>query len=111
MHAADRIRGFTLIELIAVLIIAGILAAIVLVRAPGASFGVRPQAEQLAADLRYAQTLEFGRSGALRQRWLRFVRAALRRTADLRSAARRLKPAPRKLLGTTELEITKFMMR
>ena len=49
-------KGFTLIEVIAVLVIVGILAAIAAVRFTGTStISVRGAAEMIQADIRYAQ--------------------------------------------------------
>ncbi len=51
-------RGFSLIELIVAIVLAGILAAVAFSRAPSkGQLTINGQAEQLAADLRYAQTL------------------------------------------------------
>lgn len=49
--------GFTLIELIIVIGVLAIVAAVAFPRAPDTGIGVRPQAEQLASDIRYAQLL------------------------------------------------------
>lgn len=50
-------RGFTLVELVIVLVLAAILAAAVLPRFTQGIVEISSQAEQVAADIRYAQTL------------------------------------------------------
>src|SRR5258706_2012544 len=50
-------RGFTLVELVVVLVLAGILAVGMLARFSQGVVEVSSQAEQVAADVRYAQTL------------------------------------------------------
>ena len=52
-----RSAGFSLIELIMVLVLAGILAATAVVYWPGDGINVSAQAEQLAGDIRYLQSL------------------------------------------------------
>ncbi len=54
-------RGFTLVELVVVLVIAGILAVGMLPRFSQGIVEVSGQAEQVAADVRYAQTLSMTR--------------------------------------------------
>jgi len=49
--------GFTLIELMVTIIIISILAATVLLQWPGSTINLREQAEQLADDIRYTQSL------------------------------------------------------
>jgi MSHA pilin protein MshC len=50
-------RGFTLVELIMVLVLLGIVAVFVIPRTPGKSIEARAQADQLASDIRYVQSL------------------------------------------------------
>lgn len=58
MTAARSNRGFSLIELIVVIVLAGILSVAIFSRAPSkGALTINGEAEQLAADLRYAQTL------------------------------------------------------
>ena len=52
-----KTRGFTLLELVAVLIIVGIVSSIVFVSWPGNTTNLDGQAQQLANDLRYVQSL------------------------------------------------------
>ena len=49
--------GFTLVELIAIILLVGILAFVAVPRFSGPSLRVDAQAEQLASDIRYTQTL------------------------------------------------------
>lgn len=53
--------GFTLVELVAVLLIAALLAVTAISRYPGKGMDVGAQAEQLASDIRYVQTLSMSR--------------------------------------------------
>lgn len=54
----QKSRGFTLIELVAVLVVVGIMAAFALSRmASTATFGATSLAEQLKRDIRYTQIL------------------------------------------------------
>jgi prepilin-type N-terminal cleavage/methylation domain-containing protein len=56
------ISGFTAIELIVVLIIAGILAATVIVKWPGKDINLYAQADQIVQDIRYTQSLAMARA-------------------------------------------------
>ena len=58
-------RGFTLVELVMVLLLIGILAFVVLPRTSQNTLELSSQAEQLATDIRYAQTLSMTRGAAL----------------------------------------------
>jgi len=49
--------GFTVIELVIVLVVAGVIATVISVRWPGFSINLNAQAELLADDIRYTQNL------------------------------------------------------
>jgi prepilin-type N-terminal cleavage/methylation domain-containing protein len=54
--------GFTMIELIIVMIIIGILAATVIIKWPGKSFNLPAQADIIVQDIRYTQSLAMSRA-------------------------------------------------
>ena len=54
--------GFTVIELVIVLVLVGVLAAYALPRINPSALQVTPVAEQIAAEIRYAQNLAMSRS-------------------------------------------------
>jgi len=58
-------RGFTLLELIVVLMLVAILAFVVLPRLSQNTLELSSQAEQVATDVRYAQALSMTRGAAL----------------------------------------------
>jgi prepilin-type N-terminal cleavage/methylation domain-containing protein len=69
-----RMQGFTLVELVVVLVLATILAITVIPRDPGRTLNLPAQAEQLAADLRYVQALSMTQgNGASGQRYCLFL--------------------------------------
>lgn len=57
-----RSTAFTLIELIVVVAIISILATIAVTRWPGSRINLNAQAQQLASDIRYTQTLSMSRA-------------------------------------------------
>ena len=59
-------QGFTLIELIMVMVLLGVVATVTAMRMPGAGLNVSAQAEQLASDIRYTQSLAMGRGQRFR---------------------------------------------
>ena len=58
-------RGFTLVELVVVLLLIAILAFVALPRLSQNTIELSSQAEQVATDIRYAQTLSMTRGAAL----------------------------------------------
>ncbi len=58
-------RGFTLVELVVVLLLIAILAFVALPRSSQNTLELSGQAEQVATDIRYAQTLSMTRGAAL----------------------------------------------
>ena len=63
--SALRNRGITLVELIVVMLIAGILAFVVVPRLSQNTIELSAQAEQVARDIRFAQSLSMTRGPAL----------------------------------------------
>ena len=59
-------NGFSLVELAVILVLVGILAFTVIPRLAGPSLRVDVQAEQLASDIRYTQTLAMTRGDRFR---------------------------------------------
>jgi MSHA pilin protein MshC len=51
------VKGFTLVELVVVIIVISVLAIVVNIQWPGTSLNLGAQTEQLASDLRYTQAL------------------------------------------------------
>jgi MSHA pilin protein MshC len=66
MDMTRHAKGFTLIELIMVMVLLGVLAAIASMRMPGDGINVSAQAEQLASDIRYTQSLAMSRGQRFR---------------------------------------------
>jgi prepilin-type N-terminal cleavage/methylation domain-containing protein len=56
-----KLAGFTLVELLIVIVVLGILAAYVTIRLPGNSMNLSAEAALLANDIRYAQNLATSR--------------------------------------------------
>jgi len=56
-----RAQGFSLVELVTVLSLLAVLAAVAINRWPGSAINLAAQAEQLASDIRYAQALAMNR--------------------------------------------------
>ena len=65
MHNARMRRGFTLIELIVVMLLVAVLAYVALPRSSQNTVELSGQAEQVARDVRYAQSLSMTRGAAL----------------------------------------------
>lgn len=61
-----RETGFTMVELIVIIVLISLLAFMAASRFPGGGMDVSSQAEQLAADIRYAQTLSMTRGDRYR---------------------------------------------
>ena len=66
MHMTRKARGFTLIELVIVIMLTGIVIAAVSMRMPGDGINLGAQAEQLASDIRYTQSLAMSRGARFR---------------------------------------------
>ena len=56
-----RAQGFTLVELVSVLLLTAILAAVAMNQWPGAGINLAAQADRLQSDIRYAQSLAMNR--------------------------------------------------
>jgi prepilin-type N-terminal cleavage/methylation domain-containing protein len=65
-HFKNKHAGFSLIELIMVLIILSVVMINVYVNWPGATLNVRGQADRLADDIRYTQTLSMSQGQRFR---------------------------------------------
>jgi prepilin-type N-terminal cleavage/methylation domain-containing protein len=61
MEIARQAKGFSLIELIMVMVVLGVVVALVSIRMPGDGITVGAQAEQLGSDIRYTQSLSMSR--------------------------------------------------
>ena len=60
------VKGFTLVELAVIIILVALLAFTAMPRLPGPSLDVDSQAEQLAAEIRYTQSLSMTRGDRYR---------------------------------------------
>lgn len=58
----QKFSGFTILELIIVMVILGIISFTVFVKMPGISINLDTQAERLANDIRYTQNLSMARN-------------------------------------------------
>ncbi len=56
-----RAQGFTLIELVLVLLIAAIISTYAIIRFPSGSINISAQADQIVADIRHTQSLAINR--------------------------------------------------
>ena len=63
---STTVNGFTLVELVAIIVLVALLAFMAIPRLPGPSLGVDSQAEQLAAEIRYTQSLSMTRGDRYR---------------------------------------------
>ncbi|MBF0283069.1 MAG: prepilin-type N-terminal cleavage/methylation domain-containing protein [Magnetococcales bacterium] len=63
LRRAVRDGGFTIIELIMVIVIAGVMTAVVVARWPGSELEVYPLAHTLGQNVRYAQSLAMSHTG------------------------------------------------
>jgi len=60
-HSITQSRGFTLIELILVLLIVSILSIYAMIRFPGNGINLSAQTDQIVADIRHTQSLAINR--------------------------------------------------
>ncbi len=60
-HSIHSHRGFTLIELVLVLLITAIMATYAVIQFPGGSINLSTQADQIMADIRHTQSLAINR--------------------------------------------------
>ncbi len=65
----EKIAGFTIIELIAIVMIISILAVLTVFSWQGTTINLEAQAQQIANDIRYAQSLAMTKG--VRYRWVR----------------------------------------
>ncbi len=63
-RAVSHMGGFSLIELVLVIVLAGILAVAAMDRLPGAGLSLGAQADQVASDVRTVQSLELTRGAS-----------------------------------------------